>query len=146
MTAKDHNKLLGLLFLIYGVLQIVGLGIGILFMLGVGGAALTGANARDAAPIAIIFGFTSVFLVFAMLFAIPAIIAGFKMRKQKAGAKTWALIAAILALLNFPLGTALGIYALWFLFGEQGKSFYSGGSSSSSNAGNFTPPKPNSWQ
>ncbi|HEX8196736.1 MAG TPA: hypothetical protein VF571_11155 [Pyrinomonadaceae bacterium] len=142
MTAKDHNKLLGILFLIWGGLQIIGFGIAILFMLGIGGAALSGAHSRDAAPIAAIFGFTTVILVFAMIFAIPAIIAGLKMRKEKPGAKTWVLISAILALLSFPLGTALGVYALWFMFGDQGKSFYSGG-----NGGNaFNQPPPNSWR
>lgn len=142
MTAKDHNRLIGILFLIWGGLQIVGLGIGILVMLGVGGAALSGARSRDAAPIAAIFGITTVILVIAMIFAIPAIIAGLKMRKEKPSAKTWALIAAILAVLNFPLGTVLGVYALWFLFSDHGKSFYSGGS-----AGNaFNQPPPNSWR
>ena len=142
MTAKDHNRLIGLFFLIWGGLQIIGLGIGILFMLGVGGAVLSGARTNEAAPIAAVFGISTVIMVFAMIFAIPAIIAGLKMRKENPGAKTWIVIAAILALLNFPLGTALGVYALWFLFGDQGKSFYSGGSAGNS----FNQPPPNSWR
>lgn len=142
MTAKDHNRILGILFLVWGGLQIFGLGIGILMMLGFGGAILSSAPSRDAAPIAAMFGIMSVMMVVLMIFAIPAIIAGFKMRKEKPSAKTWVLVAAILALLNFPLGTALGVYALWFIFGDQGKSLYSGGVS----GGNFTPPSPNSWQ
>jgi hypothetical protein len=143
MTAKDHNRLIGLFFLIWGGLQILGLCIAILVMLGVGGAALSGARSRDAAPIAAVFGFTTVILIIAMILAIPAIIAGLKMRKENPGAKTWILVAAILALLNFPLGTALGVYALWFMFGDQGKSFYSGG-----NGGNSfnQPPPPNNWR
>jgi heme/copper-type cytochrome/quinol oxidase subunit 3 len=143
MTAKDHNRLIGLFFLIWGGLQILGLGIAILAMLGVGGTALFGAHSRDAVPIAAVFGITTVILVIAMILTIPAIIAGLKMRKEKPGAKTWVLIAAILALVNFPLGTALGVYALWFMFGDQGKSFYSGGSTGNS----FNqPPPPNNWR
>lgn len=142
MTAKDHNKLIGLFFLIWGGLQIVGLCVALLIMLGVGGAALSSAPSRDAAPLAFVFGFTSVMMICLMIFALPAIIAGLKMRKEKPSAKTWAMVAAILALLNFPLGTALGVYALWFLFGDQGKSFYAGG-----NGGNtFNQPPPNSWR
>jgi hypothetical protein len=142
MTAKDHNRLIGLFFLIWGGLQIIGLGIAILVMLGVGGTALFGTHSRDAAPIAAVFGITTVILVIAMILTIPVIIAGLKMRKENPGAKTWVLIAAILALANFPLGTALGVYALWFMFGDQGKSFYSGG-----NGGNsFNQPPPNSWR
>lgn len=143
MTAKDHNRLIGLFFLIWGGLQILGLGIAILVMLGVGGAALSGARSGDAAPIAAVFGFTTVILVIAIILAIPAIIAGLKMRKENPGAKTWILVAAILALLNFPLGTALGVYALWFMFGDQGKSFYSGGGTGNS----FNqPPPPSNWR
>lgn len=142
MTAKDHNKLIGLFFLIWGGLQLVGLCIGILFMLGIGGAALSSARSNEAAPIAAVFGLTTIILVFAMILAIPAIIAGLKMRKENPSAKTWAMVAAILALLNFPLGTALGVYALWFLFGDQGKSFYSGGTSGNA----FNQPPPNSWR
>lgn len=142
MTAKDHNKLLGILFLSWGGLHIVGFGIAILFMLGLGGAVLSTSSSSEAAPIAAVFGFTTVILVFAMIFAIPAVIAGLKMRKEKPGAKTWVLIAAILAVLNFPLGTALGVYALWFMFGDQGKSFYSGGTGGNG----FNQPPPNSWR
>jgi uncharacterized membrane protein len=141
MTAKDHNRLIGLFFLIWGGLQILGLGIAVLVMLGVSGAALSSAPGRDTAPIVAVFGLTIVILILAAVFAIPAIVAGMKMRKEQSSAKTWALVAAILALLNFPLGTALGVYALWFLFGDQGKSFYNGG------AGNaFNQPPPNSWR
>ncbi|MDQ4121777.1 MAG: hypothetical protein M3209_10065 [Acidobacteriota bacterium] len=142
MTAKNHNKLIGLFFLIWGGLQIVILGIVILFMLGIGGAALSGARSNEAAPIAIIFGLTTVALLVAIVLAIPSIIAGLKMRKEKSSAKNWAIVAAILAILNFPFGTALGIYALWFLFGDQGKSFYSGGGTGNA----FNPPPPNSWR
>ena len=142
MTAKDHNKLLGILFLIWGGLQIIGVAVGVLVMLGMGGAIMTSVKPKEAVAIGAVFGLTIVILLVAMLFAIPSIVAGLKMRKGNQSARTWAIIAAILAVLNFPLGTALGVYALWFLFGEQGKSFYPGNTAT----GAISPPPPNSWQ
>lgn len=144
MTAKDHNRLIGIFFLIWGGLQIVGLGVAILVMLFAGGAAMLGARTDEAAPLAAVFGFTTLILFVVMIFAIPSIVAGMKMRKQNPSAKVWAIIAAILALGSVPIGTALGVYALWFWFGEQGKAFYSG---AQANGGNyFNQPPPNSWR
>ena len=36
----------------------------------------------------------------------------------------WGTIAAILVIGIMPLGTTLGVYALWFFFSAQGKDFY----------------------
>ena len=89
-----------------------------------------------------------IFLILAIvvgiiILAIAAVtlLAGWKMLKEKSGARTLGIIASIIALLSFPLGTALGIYGLWFLFGDAGKNFYAGNSASS-----FPPPPPNNWQ
>ena len=89
-----------------------------------------------------------IFLVLALIIA-PIILiiagtvlfAGWKLLKEKTGARTWGIIASCISLLSVPLGTALGIYGLWFLLGDQGKQFYSGG-----NQMNQYPPPPNNWQ
>ncbi len=52
------------------------------------------------------------------------IIAGWKMYKEKPGARSWGIIASIICLLDIPLGTALGVYGLWFLYGVEGKEIY----------------------
>jgi len=52
------------------------------------------------------------------------------------------IIASIICLPGIPLGTALGVYGLWFFFGEQGKSYYESGGMMAS----APPPPPNSWQ
>ncbi len=61
-------------------------------------------------------GFTtnhrSLQLVFA---AALALVAGFGLLNRRPWGRVVAIIAAILALLKFPLGTALGIYTLWVL-------------------------------
>jgi hypothetical protein len=70
--------------------------------------------------------------------------AGLKMRNEKPDARGWGIAGSIISLLNFPLGTILGIYGLWFLMGDQGRQYYLGGMNSSPNA--YPPPPPNSWQ
>ena len=145
MTARDHNRLLSIFHLIQGGLLAFG---GIVLGLVCGGMGIAfRANAEK--PEEQIVG--TVFLIFAFVLA-PVILilaglnltAGYKMLKEKAGAKTWGIIAAVVCLPSFPLGTALGIYGLWFLLGETGKQFYLGGAHSPRNM--FNAPLPQNWQ
>jgi hypothetical protein len=43
-------------------------------------------------------------------------------------ARSWGKVVAIMAccfwVLSFPLGTALGVYGLWFLFGRAGEAWF----------------------
>ena len=65
-------------------------------------------------------------LVFAVLFGIPPILAGYAMLKRKSWARVISIVAACVEALSFPFGTALCVYTLWFHFG-QGEHFYRGG-------------------
>ncbi len=81
-----------------------------------------------------------------LLFAAVNLTAGYKMLKEKMGARNWGVAASILSLLSIPLGTALGVYGLWFLFGDEGKQFYHlGGAPRQQNVFN-PPPPPQNWQ
>jgi hypothetical protein len=44
--------------------------------------------------------------------------------KEKPNARIWGIVGSIVACLNFPFGTAAGVYGMWFLFGEEGTQFY----------------------
>jgi hypothetical protein len=81
-------------------------------------------------------------VIFSMILIISQLIGGWKLLKEKANARTWGIIGSVLSLLSFPLGTAVGVYGLWFLFGEEGKRFYLGGNNYAPNS--FPPPQ--SWQ
>jgi len=79
-----------------------------------------------------------------LLFAAINLTAGYKMLKEKAGARNWGIAASVVSLLSIPLGTALGIYGLWFLLGDEGKQFYLGGYRQQNM---FNPPTPpQNWQ
>jgi hypothetical protein len=55
-------------------------------------------------------------IAFATIFAAGlALVAGYGLLNRRPWGRIVAIIAAILALIKFPLGTALGIYTLWVL-------------------------------
>lgn len=72
-------------------------------------------------------GFFTIMMLFmtaiGLLFTLPSLIAGCALLKQKSWARSAAILAGILACPGFPYGTALGVYTLWFMFGD-GKNLY----------------------
>jgi hypothetical protein len=145
MTGKDHNKLLGIFHLVQGGLQTFG-GLFIALIYGIIGFGISSSARR---PEEQVMG--TMFIILAVIVA-PIILifaginltAGYKLVKEKAGARNWGIAASILSLLSFPLGTALGVYGLWFMFGEEGKKHYFGNNNYAPQS--FPPPPPNSWQ
>jgi hypothetical protein len=144
MTAKEHNKLVGIFLMVNGGLQVFsGIIVGLIY--GGMGAAFLSTARRDNEQ------FLGSFMIIMAIIIVPIVLAfgglfllaGWKMLKEKAGARNWGIAASIVALLGFPLGTVLGIYGIWFLFGEEGKRFYLGGASSQQM---FNPPPPNNWR
>lgn len=145
MTAKEHNKLLSIFFFIQGGIQLLA-GIFIVLVYGILGGSMMSVGSTDQDQFV-----GGVFLVMAVVVgAIMLLISGFylfsalkMLREQKIG-RTLGVIGSIFSLMSFPLGTALGVYGLWFLFGDVGRGFYEG----IEHAGmNYTPPPPpNSWQ
>jgi hypothetical protein len=143
MTAKEHNKMLGIFLLAHGALQLL-----IMIFMGLiygvmGGAMIAGARRDEEAIIGAVFiGMILFLVVFSLILAGPQIIGGYKLLKERPGARTWGIVASIISCLSFPLGTAAGVYGLWFLFGEEGKRFYLGGAPQQQM---FNPPPPD-WR
>ena len=50
--------------------------------------------------------------------------AGAGLLQNKSWWRVLAIIMAILMLFKFPIGTAVGIYALWVLFSHEGQEYY----------------------
>lgn len=145
MTAKEHNRLVGIFLLAHGGLQALIM----LFMIVVygilGSSIFLSARRQEEQMVGLVFiGVIAFIFILTMIFVIPQILGGWKLLKEKPGARTWGIVGSIISLLSFPIGTAAGVYGLWFLFGDEGKRFYLGGNSYSQNA--FQPPPPNNWQ
>jgi hypothetical protein len=132
MTAEEHNRTIGILHLVYGGFHLLTLLaiFGIMIAIGVAGAV---GGPRDAFPAVIMIVFAAVFILFASIFTIPSFVGGYALLKKKEWAKVASIVAAIFEATGFPLGTALCVYSLWFMFGDMGKSLYDRG---------YHPPRP----
>ncbi|MFN2453808.1 MAG: hypothetical protein ABR577_06265 [Pyrinomonadaceae bacterium] len=133
MTPQDHNKVLGVLNLIYGGMNAFGMLIGTLYVWFILGMIKNMPPEHGGAPFPpdhlfgfLLVGITALMAVFTLAFAVPPLIAGYALLKHKAWARKAAIVAAVLSAIGFPLGTALSIYSFWFMFG-QGEKFYKEG-------------------
>ena len=115
-----HVKVVGALFIAFGALGLLvamfviatfGLSAGIV------GMAADPADAEIAQPILAIIG-TAV-TTFLLVLSLPGIIVGWGLLKFKPWARIAGIVLSALNLINIPVGTALGIYALWVLFDRE---------------------------
>jgi Ni,Fe-hydrogenase I cytochrome b subunit len=64
----------------------------------------------------VVFGIIAkVVMVVLVVLSIPGIIAGIGLLKRKEWARILTLILSVLDLINFPIGTAVGVYSIWAL-------------------------------
>ena len=154
MTGREHARLLGLLFWIFTGIQVLLIGaLGIIWVVFFSVIFSTVPhNANDPSPavfLPFLIVIMAIILVSTLLFSIPKLIAGYGLRNEKSWARVWAIIACCMAVMSPPLGTALGVYGLIFLFGDDGKRYFEGpeyGRIPVGSNANFAPPQPNSWQ
>ena len=130
MTAVEHNKYLAIGFAffaaIFGLtfLLLMLISLGVFVALGISFANETG-DANQAGFGILGGAFAVVFyLVLGLFLVVPTAMASRKMWKRRASARMWAILAAIVILFIFPVGTFLAIYAVWFCFSAQGKDLF----------------------
>lgn len=143
MTNREHNRLLAIFFAILGGLQLLGGLIAGVIYIGMGAFIATQAKDPEAAGVAGMMVVLAVFIVgITVIIASFYLFTGWKLKKVAPTGRILGIVGSILCLLSVPLGTALGIYGLWFLMGERGRQFYesAGGYSES------PPPPPNDWR
>lgn len=130
MTALEHNKYLAIAFGVFAALfgftfvLLMLVTAGVFVALGISFANETGK--ADQAGIGILGGvFTVLFyVVLGLIVVLPTAVASRKLWNRRSGARIWGIIAAILIVWTFPVGTFLAVYALWFLFSSKGRSLY----------------------
>lgn len=124
MTPEQHNKYLGWSHIGYGAIFLLFT----LLIMGFFGVAMIGAIlSGPAAGTTELFIFLFVWLFIAVTYAamiIPSFIAGYGLLKRKKWARTWSIIAAVVAAMSFPFGTAVCVYTFWLLFSEPGKILF----------------------
>lgn len=110
MTTQEHNRILGILHLIYGAIHAPLLPIvAVLVLVGLGFAL----PEVGALPVVALFLGGLMLLLLVALFTVPPFVAAYGLLKNRPWAKTASIVSAVVELLNFPLGTALGVYSLW---------------------------------
>lgn len=103
---ERHFRILGYLFIIYGIWVLVNI---VLITLMPG---LTGARVVPS-------GQATVAIVVSIALTAFFVLAGWSLLVKKDWARTIIIAASIIVLFNIPLGTALGIYGLWVMFSEK---------------------------
>jgi hypothetical protein len=123
-----HVKVLGVLYI---ALSAIGVAAALFLMLAVGTASsIVGLNAEpaDAAVALPIIGIAgSALVVFLLALSLPGLIVGIGLLKLASWARIAGIVLAIIHLINIPVGTALGIYALWVLFNKDTERLFDGG-------------------
>jgi hypothetical protein len=105
-----HRRVLGILYVAFSALHALGaLVVFALLMLGV-----LSSSEEEGRVVAL--GLSGVLVAFLLLLSLPGLIGGIGLLKRRAWSKVPTLVVAVLSLFSFPIGTALGIYTLWFWF------------------------------
>jgi hypothetical protein len=123
-----HVKVLGVLYIALSAILLMG---ALFLMLAVGTASsIVGLNAEpaDAAVALPIIGIAgSALVIFLLALSLPGLIVGIGLLKLASWARIAGIVLAIIHLINIPVGTAVGIYALWVLFNKETERLFAGG-------------------
>ncbi len=122
---ETHVKVLAVLYIVLS-------GIGALFALmflfgGAMIAGLVGATGQtpDAVMVAPWIGLAGGVLgTFFLILAVPGIITGVGLLKFRPWARILGIVLAVINLIHFPIGTAIGVYALWVLLTKETEALF----------------------
>lgn len=104
-----HVRVLGWLYIVLGILGLLTAGFVFIVLLG------SGLISQDEQAIAILSIIAMLVSGLLLLISAPGIVAGVGLLYHRSWGRLLGLILGILNLPNFPIGTALGVYALWVL-------------------------------
>jgi hypothetical protein len=107
----QHCTILGWIHIVGHIIVLI---IGVFIFMLLTGIGVAVAAEDPVAPRVLTMVGTGVGLLMAAL-ALPGLAAGYGLLTRKAWSRMLALIVGILGLVNFPLGTAIGLYSLWVL-------------------------------
>lgn len=122
MTAEEHNQTLSTLHFIYGAMHGLTLA-GLLLLIIVVKFATPGAISLPTFWLVMaVLSFVVILLVVGLL----PLAVGYALKKRRRWARPLGFSLGIISLINIPVGTALGIYAIKFFRSEGGVRLYGG--------------------
>jgi len=128
MKPEFHNRLVAIFHLVHGFVaaaSAIGLFLAVAVTVGFEAAMERWITHGD--PVAqqdtwvwlLVVALVAVYVLFALLFTVPAIAGGFGLLMRKRWARKLVFVSAVVAALDFPFGTAIAVYTLWFLLGSS---------------------------
>lgn len=119
---QKHVTIVGALHIGYGAWELLWAFIIFVAMLGVG--LITG----DDTALAILAGIGCTVPLVLLAVSVPGIVGGIGVLRLKPWARYLVLVVAVLDLLSFPIGTAVGVYTLWVMVQEETAELFAGAS------------------
>jgi hypothetical protein len=119
---SDHVKLLSVLWLVYGSLNLLA----VIFVWMIGSAVIAAiSQAQPGAQIpSFIHPLLTVIALFVMAKGALCLAGGVGLLQRASWGRVTALIAGFISLLNIPFGTALGVYTIWVLLSADADKQY----------------------
>jgi len=114
----QHVTILGWLYIVGHALFLVIGGFVFLLLTGIGAAS----SDSEAARILPLVGMAVGLLLAAL--ALPGLAAGYGLLKHKPWARILAIVVGVFSLVNFPVGTAIGIYTFWVLMQPAAADYF----------------------
>ena len=109
---RQHVNILGWLLIVANAFFLLFGLCGCVFMVGIG---FIPAAEGDPTAFFVLTIIGVVSLLFFAVLASPGILAGYGLLRGKRWGQILGIVVSFLSLVNFPVGTALGFYALWVL-------------------------------
>jgi len=118
MTMESHIRTIGILHIVHSAfLVLIGL-----FLLGLMGG--IGVATEDETAFLILGGLGTLLTFIFFLFALPGFIGALGLLQRQSWGRIVILVVSFLKLIDFPLGTALGVYSIVILFREDGVQYF----------------------
>jgi len=120
LQLDGHKKVLGILYVVSAVLTITGMILLKAILSIVFSFAFDEADPGDRKVVEMILSLVQFLPYLIIIFiSIPTLIAGIGLLTRQQWAPLFALIIGCLKLFSFPIGTAIGVYAIWIYAADQ---------------------------
>jgi hypothetical protein len=119
-----HVRIAGWLNIIANAIYLLLGACGFIFFIGMG--LFAAADSGEGIAFGVLGLIGGIALVYFVVLALPGILAGYGLLKGTKWGQVLGIVVGILALLNFPIGTAIGAYTLFVLFQNSASEYFDG--------------------
>ena len=120
---QAHVRVLAILHIVFGVLLLL-TGAVVFALFGGVAALVQDTSDPSAVAIPVMNLLSGIILIVALAVSLPGLIAGIGLLSYRPWARAVTIVVSILELMNFPFGTALGVYGMWVLLTADGARLF----------------------